>query len=227
MVSAVIVAGGRGKRMDLNLNKQYIELEGKEIVSRTLEVFQNSNEIDVIVLVVPKDDIEFCKESIVKRYSFSKVKRVIAGGEERQESVYEGLKSCEPGTDLVVIHDGVRPFIDDDIIRRSIECARNIGACTAAVPLKDTIKAVDRDGFSISTPDRKKFQLVQTPQTFKYDLILKAHEEAKKENFIGTDDSVLVERLGYRVKTIIGSYFNIKITTKEDLIYANAIIRNV
>lgn len=227
MVSAVIVAGGRGKRMDANLSKQYIEIEGKEIVARTLEVFQNSKGIDEIVLVVPGDDIEYCNTNIISMYSFSKVKRVISGGEERQDSVYKGVKSCNPKTNIVVIHDGVRPFINDDMINRSIECAGNTGACTMAVPLKDTIKVVDREGFSIETPDRKKFMAVQTPQAFKYDLILKAHEKARKENFMGTDDSMLVERLGYRVKTIMGSYFNIKITTKEDLVFANAILQSI
>lgn len=227
MVSAVIVAGGRGKRMASNLSKQYIEIGGKEIVARTLEVFQNSKRIDEIIFVVPGDDIEYCNTKIINRYSFSKVKRVIPGGEERQASVYKGIKCCNKKTDLVVIHDGVRPFIDDGMINTSIECAENTGACTMAIPLKDTIKVVDKDGFSIETPDRKKFMAIQTPQAFKYDLIFKAHEKARKENFIGTDDSILVERLGHRVKTIMGSYFNIKITTKEDIVFANAILQSI
>jgi 2-C-methyl-D-erythritol 4-phosphate cytidylyltransferase len=227
LISAVIVAGGRGKRMGSDINKQYIKIGDKEILTITLETFQNSNIVDEIVLVVPEDEIDYCKINIVAKYNFSKVKSVTAGGAERQDSVYNGLLSCSPTTQIVLIHDGARPFISEDTIRRSVECTQEYGACTVGVPVKDTIKVVSSDEFILNTPDRSRLFAVQTPQTFKYDLILNAHKEALIKGIKATDDNALLESLGYSVKIIKGSYLNIKITTPEDLIFAKAILSRV
>lgn len=224
MVTAIVVAGGRGKRMGKSISKQYIKIKGKEIIALTLEVFNNSRIVDEIILVVPCEDVDYCTTEIVKKYNLEKVKRIIDGGAERQESVYKGLLNCNSKTDIVMIHDGVRPFISDKIIADGVQYATRYGACTTAVPVKDTLKVVDEDGFSVSTPDRNKIRMIQTPQTFKYNLILDAHKRAILEGIIATDDTMLVESLGNKVKIIDGNYFNIKITTVEDLIYAESIL---
>lgn len=224
MVTAIVVAGGRGKRMGKSISKQYIKIKEKEIIALTLEVFNNSRIVDEIILVVPCEDVDYCTTEIVKKYNLEKVKRIIDGGAERQESVYKGLLNCNSKTDIVIIHDGVRPFISDKIIADGVQYATRYGACTTAVPVKDTLKVVDEDGFSVSTPDRNKIRMIQTPQTFKYNLILDAHKRAILEGIIATDDTMLVESLGNKVKIIDGNYFNIKITTVEDLIYAESIL---
>ena len=217
MVSAIIVAGGKGRRMGTQISKQYIKIEGVEILAITLSKFEESKFIDNAVLVVPKDDVDFCSENIIKKYGFKKITKVIPGGDERQDSVYNGLLSLPKETDIVVIHDGVRPFVSLDIIEKSISEAQKYGACGAAVPVKDTIKIADESGFVKSTPDRKNIFAIQTPQTFKYDVILKAHEMAQKSGKKYTDDTKLIEEMGMKVKLFEGSYSNIKITTPEDL----------
>lgn len=221
-VSAVIAAGGKGKRMNSVKSKQYLPVKGFPILYYTLTVFETLREIDEIILVVGEQDLDFVRKDIILKYKFKKT-RLIEGGLERQDSVYNGLRSCSPQTDIVVIHDGVRPFITHGIILESIEAAKLYKAAGVAVPVKDTIKIVE-DGFIKATPDRRKLYAIQTPQTFMYEVILKAHEIARKEGFYGTDDAVLVERLGYKVKIIDGSYENIKITTPEDIIIAEAFL---
>lgn len=225
MISTVIVAGGKGKRMGQTTSKQYINIMNREILAWTIKVFEEIDEIDQIVLVIPKDDIKFCTENIVVKYSFKKISCIVGGGSERQQSVYNGLLACDENTDIVLIHDGVRPLINKEIVIETIKCALQYGAAAAAIPVKDTIKIVDENNFIIDTPDRAKLYAIQTPQTFKYDLILKAHKKALEDNFLGTDDTMLVERLEKRVKLIIGSYMNIKITTPEDLIFAEEILK--
>lgn len=224
MVTAIVVAGGKGKRMGKDINKQYLLINGREIVARTLEVFQRSGRVDEIILVSPEAEIDFCRENIVKKYALNKVRKIIAGGPERQDSVYNGLLACSSDTDIVMIHDGARPFITEDMLERSIDCARKYGACSLGVPVKDTIKVVDGEGFAVDTPRRSGLYAVQTPQTFKYRTILEAHEAARKVNIEATDDTMLVEALGKRVKFIEGSYTNIKITTPEDMVFAEAIL---
>jgi 2-C-methyl-D-erythritol 4-phosphate cytidylyltransferase len=224
LISAVIVAGGKGKRMGQDINKQYIKIGEKEILALTLEIFESSKVIDEIVLVVPEDEIDYCSINIVSKYNISKVKSIAAGGIERQDSVYNGLICCNPKTQIVLIHDGARPFISEDTILKSIECTKEYGACTVGVPVKDTIKVVNSDEFIVNTPDRSRLFAVQTPQTFKYDLILNAHKEAINKDIRATDDNALLESLGHNVKIIKGSYLNIKITTPEDLIFAKAIL---
>jgi 2-C-methyl-D-erythritol 4-phosphate cytidylyltransferase len=226
LISAVIVAGGRGTRMGKDISKQYIKIQGSEILARTLDVFEACLSVDEIILVVSVDDVQYCISEITGKYDFRKVKSIVPGGKERQESVYNGLINCSSETDIVIIHDAVRPFVNTMIIEKSIESAQKHGACTAAVPVKDTIKIVDKEGFSIETPDRSTLYSVQTPQTFKYDLILSAHQKAMAESKRGTDDTMLVEMLGHKVHIIDGSYYNIKITSPEDLILAEAIINS-
>lgn len=226
MVSAVIVAGGKGKRMGRDINKQYIKIGEREILSITIESFEKCSCIDEIVVVTGEDEIEYCIKNIVSKYGFKKVSNVVKGGRERQESVYNGLLACN-NTDIVLIHDGARPFIEQDIIFKSVKCAGEYGACAAAVPVKDTIKVVSKDMEITGTPDRKTLYAVQTPQTFKYDIILGAHEAAKEKGLLATDDTALVENQGHIVKVITGSYSNIKITTPEDLIFAEEYIKNI
>lgn len=226
MVTAIIVAGGKGKRMGQALNKQFIKIGGKEILARTIEVFQNLYEINEIIVVCAEGEIEYCKENIINKYGFSKVVKIVTGGMERQDSVRNGLVNCNSNTNIVVIHDGARPFVTSSIIKESIKCARECGACTAAVPVKDTIKRVDEDKFSIDTPSREGLYAVQTPQAFKYDLILEGHKQAKNMDIFATDDTMLIEYMGFRVKIIDGSNTNIKITTGDDLIFADAVLKS-
>jgi 2-C-methyl-D-erythritol 4-phosphate cytidylyltransferase len=226
-VSAIIVAAGSGTRMNMEKNKMYVDVGGKPLLARTIQAFEDSNYIDEIILVTGSNDIVFCKQHIIDRYDLSKVKKIVAGGKERQNSVYNGLCEACNKTDVVLIHDGARPFINDEIIKSSIDAALSYRAAGVAVPVKDTIKISDEDAYVKDTPDRKYLWAIQTPQSFKYDIILNAHRNAIEDNYLGTDDAVLVERMGHKMKLIIGSYYNIKITTVEDLAFANAIAKNL
>lgn len=223
-VSAVIVAAGKATRMNMEKNKQYIDIGGQSVLARTILAFQESDIVDEIILVTNPHDIMFCKENIVEQYGMNKVKKIVAGGDSRQKSVYNGLAEVSSKCGIVLIHDGARPFIKETNIRESVLAAYEFGACCVAVPVKDTIKKVNNDGFVEATLDRSSLWSIQTPQTFKYSLIVDAHKKALEDNFEGTDDAVLVERLGHPLKLIMGSYDNIKITTREDLAIAEAII---
>lgn len=224
--SVVIVAAGKGTRMNMDLNKQYVEIAEKPVLARTIQAFEDCAHIGEIVIVVNKQDILYCKQNIIDVYGFEKVKALVSGGDERQKSVYNGLKEVGELCDIVLIHDGARPFIDEDSIIGSIEAAREYGAACVGVPVKDTIKSADFDGNIKDTLDRSMLWAIQTPQVFKYELIMEAHRRAEEQGFLGTDDSVLVERLGIKVRLVKGSYDNIKITTREDLIIAEAISKN-
>lgn len=225
-VSLVVVAAGKGTRMNMNVNKQYIEVCGIPILARTLKTFDDANCIDEIILVVHCDDILYCREKIIDTNNYKKIKCVVTGGETRQDSVFNGLKEVAQDSDVVLIHDGARPFIDEESIVRCIEAAKQFGAATVAVPVKDTIKSADSEGFVNSTLDRSTLWSIQTPQAFRYNIIMESHEQALKDGYIGTDDTVLAERLGYRTKLVMGTYNNIKITTKEDLIFAESIVKS-
>jgi 2-C-methyl-D-erythritol 4-phosphate cytidylyltransferase len=220
---AIIVAGGLGKRIEGNLPKQFLKLGGKPILARTIDKFQKCELIDEIILVVPEGHLGYCSQTIVEKYSCDKIRKIVCGGKERQDSVYQGLKACSNATAFVAIHDGVRPFISVEKIAESIELCRDKKAVIVAVPAKDTIKRVV-DCSVVTTLDRNKLWLVQTPQVFEYRLIRDAYEKAIKEDFIGTDDSVLVERLGCEIAVLEGEYTNIKITTREDLILAEKLL---
>lgn len=223
-VSVVIVAAGLGKRMKANINKQYLLLKDKPILAYTIEKFENNENIDEIIIVTKEDEKEYCKTKVIDLYGFRKVKALVTGGQERQDSVYNGLRACDPQTKMVLIHDGVRPFIKNEEIDSMIEETFKVSACVTGVRVKDTIKVVDSERNIIDTPKRDNLWAVHTPQSFSYKLILEAHAKYKKENWSATDDSMLIEKLGIKVKMIEGSYDNIKITTPEDLIIAEGIL---
>lgn len=216
MNSVIIVAAGTGSRMNMGINKQFIKLEGKEIIAYTIEKFYYNNKIDDIVVVVKKDESELFKKEILDKYNFKNVK-IAYGGKERQDSVYNGLKLLDKKCNIVLIHDGARPFVSNKIIDSCIEKAKEHKAVVVGVPVKDTIKVIDNDNNIVDTPNRSALWAVQTPQTFDYNILIDAYKDAFKSGFYGTDDAMLIERIGYKVKMIEGSYNNIKITTQEDL----------
>ncbi|MDP4094542.1 MAG: 2-C-methyl-D-erythritol 4-phosphate cytidylyltransferase [Bacillota bacterium] len=222
-VSAVVVAAGQGTRMGMDINKQYLNISGKPVLARTLEAFEFTEEIKEIILVVNEKDIIYCKQKIVEKYRFTKVKALVCGGETRQISVYRGLCEVAPGCDIVLIHDGARPFVSENEILSCIDTAYEFGACTIATPVKDTIKLADSELCISKTLDRSMLWAVQTPQAFLHSLIMAAHRKALEDTFNGTDDAMLVERMDVRVKLVKGSYDNIKITTKEDIKLAEII----
>ncbi|MBD5501066.1 MAG: 2-C-methyl-D-erythritol 4-phosphate cytidylyltransferase [Lachnospiraceae bacterium] len=221
---AVVLAAGAGKRMNSDTKKQFLLIEDKPVIYYSLKVFQESF-IDEIVLVVSREDIDYCKKEIADKYQFSKIKYITEGGRERYHSVAAGIK-CLTDCDYVFIHDGARPMITDEILCRAYEGVRESNACVVGMPVKDTIKIVDQKGYVIQTPDRNRTWMIQTPQVFSYPLIRKAYdkllkeEERLKEQKINiTDDAMVVEVLmKHPVKLIEGSYENIKITTPDDLI---------
>lgn len=215
---AVIPAAGAGLRMGGDTAKQFLEVDGRPILALTLERFQACRAVDDIILVVPPDDVEFCEIKIIDGYGFDKVTSVIAGGERRQDSVRLGIEASGGEYGLIVIHDGVRPFIDIELIERSIAAAKIHRAVITALPAKETVKKVDQSGFVIKTYERRDIWLVQTPQVFRYEDIIAAHRRALLERWEDvTDDASLIERLGIPVKVILGLEYNIKITTPQDL----------
>lgn len=222
-VSVVIAAAGKGSRMGMNENKQYMEVLGKPVLARTIQKFEDCCRVNDIKVVANEADVGFCKENIIKRYGFRKVSEVVPGGPTRQQSVYNGLKRLPADCGIVLIHDGARPFVDARDIANCIDAAEEYGAAVVAVPVKDTVKRSGADGFVGETLDRSSLWYVQTPQGFRYGLIMEAHRKACEDGFAGTDDSVLAERLGYNVRIVHGSCYNIKITTKEDLVFAGLI----
>lgn len=216
MNGVVIVAAGTGSRMNMGINKQFIKLEGKEIIAYTIEKFYNNSNIEDIVVVVKEDESDFFKKEILDKYNFKNIK-IAYGGKERQDSVYNGLKLLDKKCHVVLIHDGARPFVSDKIIDNCIKEAKNHKAVVVGVPVKDTIKVIDKDKYIVDTPNRSVLWSVQTPQIFDYNILIDAYKDAFKNGFYGTDDAMLVERIGYKVKMVEGSYNNIKITTQEDL----------
>ena len=222
MISAIVLAGGRGKRMNYHKSKQFIEIKGKPVLVYTLEKFIYNKSIDEVILVLPEDEVDYCKKEILQRYSL-KVDRIVIGGKERQDSVFNALEAMEKAN-IVLIHDGARPFISEKIIEEGIKYANIYGAAAPGVTPKDTIKIKNEDNISVDTPDRNTLVAVQTPQCFKYDEIYQCHRKIKEENAIVTDDTSVVERYGHKVYLYEGDYTNIKITTPEDLILAERLI---
>ncbi|MFR3559741.1 MAG: 2-C-methyl-D-erythritol 4-phosphate cytidylyltransferase [Paraclostridium sordellii] len=224
MNGVIIVAAGTGSRMKKDINKQFIKLDNKEIIAYTIDKFYINDEIDDIVVVIKKDEEDYFKENILEKYNFKNIK-IAYGGEERQDSVYNGIQKLDKNCEVVLVHDGARPFVTEEIINNSIQEAKKYNAVVVGVKVKDTIKVVGEEGNIVDTPNRKYLWSVQTPQVFKYDIITKAYENAYNENYYGTDDAMLVEKIGYDVKMIEGSYDNIKITTQEDLNFGEQILR--
>jgi len=198
--------------------KQFLELNDKPVLALTLEKFQMCPAIDSIILVAPEADLMFCRREIVERYDLNRVEKIIPGGKRRQDSVRYGLEASGGEYGLVIIHDGVRPFIDPGLIERTIAAAREHRAVITALPAKETVKKVDQAGFVLETCDRRDIWLVQTPQVFRYRDIMMAHEKAFMEGWDdATDDASLIERFGIPVKVIMGSEYNIKITVPRDM----------
>lgn len=222
MVSAIILAGGKGKRMGCDISKQFIEIEGKPILYYTLKRFISSKAIDNIILVLPKDEIEYCMKNVLNKYDL-KVNKIVEGGKERQDSVYNGLKEVID-SDIVLIHDGARPFATERIIEEGITFAKEYGAAAPGVTPKDTIKVIDKNGFSKETPNRNTLVSIQTPQVFRTSIIIDAHKKVRDSKLIVTDDTMVVEMNNNRVYIYEGDYENIKITTKEDLILAQKLV---
>ena len=219
---AIIVAGGLGQRMGTDIPKQLLKLGGITILERTLKPFIRCPEIECIIIVSAAGILEKIPNTI-SNTSHSKKILIIEGGPERQDSVLNGLTAVPADVDIVIIHDAVRPFISSKIITECVHSARDHGAVTVMRPLKETVKIVS-NGVVAKTPDRSSFWITQTPQAFKTLLIKKAHTNALNEGFTGTDDCMLVERLGHPVHIIEGNDLNIKITTSADLTIAGAIL---
>ena len=224
--AAIVLAAGSGKRMNSQVHKQYLIIQDRPVLYYSLKAFEDSA-VDEIVLVVGKGEEEFCRREIVDKYGISKVKAIVEGGKERYHSVFEGLKQTSDA-DYVLIHDGARPFVNQDIIRRCMQEVQKYQACVVGMPVKDTIKIADEGGYAKQTPDRKNVWMIQTPQTFSYALINEAYEEMlKTEDTAITDDAMVLERIkGKKSKLIEGSYRNIKITTPEDLLIANVYLQH-
>jgi len=223
---ALIPAAGMGKRMGASMNKQYLQLDGMPIVARTISAFEHSPLIDAIYLVIPAEEIPYCQKHVVEAYGFSKIAAIVPGGRERQNSVMNGLNAMREyvsADDVVLIHDGVRPLVTENILRESITTASLHDGAVVAVPVKDTIKTV-QDGIVCDTPLREKLWQAQTPQSFRFGKIYTAHHSAEADGFSGSDDSSLIERSGGEVHIVLGDYRNIKITTPEDLILAKAFL---
>ena len=220
----LIPSAGSGSRMGAKAKKPYLSLGNKPILAHTLLAFEQCSLINEVVLIVAEDEIDYCKTSIVEPFKIRKVNKIIAGGPKRQDSVWEGLKDLNDDCELVMIHDGVRPFVSQEILKKSVHETANSGATVVAVPVKDTIKIVSKKAEVLETIDRSRIWAVQTPQTFARDVLKRAYEKAYKDRFYGTDDASLVERLGVKVKIIPGSYDNMKITTPGDLTLGEAIL---
>lgn len=222
-IVSIILAGGKGKRMGADVSKQFIEIKEKPIIYYTLKAFEECKAIDEIILVLPKDEIDYFKTKIEPRFDF-KISKIVEGGKERQDSVYNALNVLED-CDVVLIHDGARAFVSKKIIEDGIKYAKEFGAAAPGVMPKDTIKVKNKKGFSISTPDRSSLVSVQTPQCFEYNLIKEGHDKVKKEGISVTDDTMIVDLLGEDVYLFDGDYKNIKVTTPEDLILAEHFVK--
>lgn len=234
--TALIVAAGKGQRMraeasslarwgfsEVGMGKQYLSLCGEPLLAHTLRALQGCDSIHQIVVIVNEGDIEVCWR-LVEEHDISKVSEITVGGEERQDSVGNGLRVLPRDTGVVVIHDGARPLILPRLIEEAISALSGWDGVVLGVPVRDTVKFVEGERI-VQTLDRSKLWCIQTPQVFPRHLLEEAHERARGDGFYGTDDAVLLERLGYRVRVIMGSYENIKITVPEDLLVAEAILK--
>ena len=222
-VTAIVPAGGLGRRAGGDVPKQFLLLRGMPILTRTLLHLTTSKLIDALILVVPPGAEEWCHEQVLAPYPLPPIIEIVSGGAERQESVFRGLERASEDARLVVIHDAVRPFVSSDLLRRTVEAAWSFRAAVAAVPAVETVKVVE-SGFVRETPSRDRLWIAQTPQAFHGDLIQEAYRRAAADGFRGTDDAMLVERLGVKVKVVPGYPENIKITTGEDLERAEQIL---
>ena len=230
--TAVVLAAGSGSRMHSDIKKQYMELSGIPVVVHSLLCFEKNDLIDSVILVTSHEDLQYAL-ALTLQYGLRKVKNIVEGGSQRFRSVYNGVKVADGDTDYILIHDGARPLVSDELITR---CCREVlkgGACVAAVPLKDTVKRADGEGFAAETLDRSSLYAVQTPQTFSYPLFMEAYRklfqtirEYHPDESKITDDAMIVEGMTDRkVRLIEGDYRNLKITTPEDMLIAEAFLQ--
>ena len=219
MMTAIVLAAGSGTRIGGEVPKQFLSLHGEPLLASSLRVFEKSPYVEEIILVTSAPYVDYCRREIAEAYGFRKVRAVIEGGRERYDSVYRGLLACE-GTDFVMIHDGARPFVTEEIVQRCAETVQEYGTAVAGMPSRDTVKIADEEGFVRETPPRKSVWTIQTPQAFSYALIRRANEVLRSRGGMEgvTDDAMIVERSGLaKVRLVRGTYDNIKITTPEDL----------
>ena len=224
-VTALIPAAGMGRRMGKAVAKQFLFLGDRPMLAHTLLAFQRAAEVDEIIPILSEEDMENCLRDIIEPFHITKVKTLVVGGKERQDSVFNGLEKVGKDTAVVIVHDGVRPFVTLELIREVVEAARKGDCVAVGVPLKDTVKEVDAKGVVRHTLERSRLWAIQTPQAFPAKVLKRAYEESYKHQVYGTDDAMLVERAGTKVRVIMGSYENIKITTPEDLILAEEILK--
>ena len=226
--TAIVLAAGQGKRMHSKVQKQFLEIQGYPVLYYSLRCFQESPLIQDIILVTGEESISYCKEEIVQKYGFTKVSAVIPGGKERYDSVYAGLCECRD-CEYVLIHDGARPFVTEEILKRGLQKVKETGACVIGMPSKDTVKLSDEEGYVKETPNRKCVWTIQTPQIFLYSLIREAHDSIRQKDMSKiTDDAMVAEHeTGVKIRFSEGSYRNIKITTPEDLVIAEAFLDNL
>jgi len=222
----VIAAAGKGSRMKSGINKQYMLLNSRPILSYSLDFFEKLDIVEQIVVVTGEHELDYCEQEVIKRFKYNKVSAVLPGGKERQDSVLIGLHKLGPDTDLVAVHDGARPLLSSGLFFRLFKQAEEWGAAIPGIPSKDTLKMVDGESFVRQTLDRTSVYAIQTPQIFKYAELMTAYQKAYEENFQGTDDASLFERYIGRVRVVEGEYNNLKITTPEDLIIAEALLKN-
>ncbi len=227
-VAAVIAAAGLGRRMQQDTPKTYLRLGGKPILSHTLEVFEKVPEVHEVLVVVHPEDLELCQREVIDPTPLKKVLRLVPGGKERQDSVYNALKVLRKeaeSLEIILVHDGVRPFVTPSLISQVVAAARRHGAAVPGVPCQDTLKRVNPKGEVLETVDRRELWQVQTPQGFRAALLWQAYQEAMSRQFYATDEAALVEALGKTVVMVPGSFLNLKITTPDDLQLAEAILR--
>ena len=224
-IVALIPAAGQGRRMGGDIPKASLSLGGIPLLRHTLQKFEACPQVDEILPLVPRQEVSFWTDEIRRPSKLKKVQRILAGGVERQDSVFLGLQALAGNADWVIIHDGARPFVPPDLIERTLSATLRWKAAAAALPAGETIKEVSPEKEVLRTLDRGSLWIVQTPQSFEYSLIVGAHEKARKERFRGTDDASLVEKMGIPVRLIEGSRLNFKITTPEDLILGEALLK--
>src|SRR5512139_4101730 len=222
---AIIVSAGKGQRFMEGKKKQFHLLADKPILAHTLDQFETCPLVRSTLLVVSEEDMDYALKEVVEKYKYRKIAQIVPGGKRRQDSVKNGMDALAKVVDIVMIHDGVRPFVTRAMIEDSIHSAERFGAVVVAMPVKDTIKMSNPDGTVLKTLDRESLWQTQTPQTFQVNVIKEAYYRATKDGFVGTDDASLVERLGVTVHILPGSYTNIKITTPEDLLLANLFLK--
>ncbi len=227
--TVLIPAAGMGRRMGAAVNKQYLQLGGHSILARTLELFEGHPAVSRIFPILPAAEINYFKEQVLRGCRLSKLGGIVPGGKERQDSVRNGLQQLQllgtPPDCVVLVHDGVRPLLNPELISALIDIAVLKGAAVVGVPVKDTLKEVENE-LIVATPERSRLWQVQTPQAFRFELLFRAYQKAAEDGFAGTDDASLVERLGTQVVMVEGDYRNIKITTPEDLLIAEALLKS-